>query len=251
MTDLRGSVCLVTGATAGIGRATVDALLARGTEIVAAGRDEDALREVGRAERVNALATDLAEPDAAVRLADEACAVHGRVDVLVNCAGVGLFGSFASVDAEELERVVAINLTAPIALTRALLPQMLERRSGHVVNVGSVVGHVGRAKEAAYAATKAGLAVFSDSLREELRGTGVSVSLVSPGVVDTRFFDRRGVAYDRRWPGPVPPDRVAEAVVQAIVGNRSETLVPGWLALPVRLRGAAPGLYQALARRFD
>jgi short-subunit dehydrogenase len=128
---------------------------------------------------------------------------------------------------------------------------MLERGSGQVVNVGSIVAHVGRRLEVEYAATKAALSVFTESLRAELVGTGVNVSLVSPGVVDTRFFERRGAAYSRQRPRPVPPELVAEAILRAIRARRAEVIVPRWLVLPVRLRGVAPGLYRALARRFD
>jgi short-subunit dehydrogenase len=241
----------VTGATGGIGRASVEAFVRRGALVVASGRDRDTLAELGRRESVRIVPADLEDPAAASRLAEEALAVHGSVDVLVNCAGAGLYGPVASLDADELERVVRVNLTAPIALTRALLPQMLERGWGHVVNVGSIVGHVGHGNEAAYAATKAALAIFSESLRSELHGTGVSVSLVSPGVVETPFFERRGARYDRRRPRPIAPEVVAAAVVSAVERGRTDVLVPGWLALPVRLRGAAPGLYRALARRFD
>lgn len=251
MTQLRSSVCLVTGATGGIGRATVAALRARGAEIIAAGRDGDALRALAREQRVRVLGTDLEEPSGAQRLVAGALAAHGRVDVLVACAGVGMSGRLASQDDGELERLVRLNLVAAIVLTRGLLPGMIERRRGHVVVIGSVVGRVGRGGETAYAATKGGLAVFADSLREELRGSSVSVSLVSPGVVDTGFFERRGAAYDRGWPRPIPPARVAAAVVRAIEHDRAEVFVPGWLAAPARLRGAAPGLYRALARRFD
>jgi short-subunit dehydrogenase len=249
--SLTGRVCLVTGATGGIGRATVDALVGRGALVVATGRDEDTLAALGRSAGIDALPGDLEAAAGASRLAEQALAVHGRIDVLVNGAGAGLYGRVAALDADELERVVRVNFTAPIVLARALLPQMLERGAGHIVNVGSVVGHVGHRNEAAYAATKAALAIFSESLRSELQGTGVGVSLVSPGVVETRFFEGRGAGYDRRWPKPIAPEMVAAAIVAALERDQAEVLVPGWLALPVRLRGVAPGLYRALARRFD
>jgi short-subunit dehydrogenase len=246
--DLRGRVCLVTGASGGIGRAVVSALARAGADVVAAGRDAERLRQLHDVPR---LVCDLAEPGAARRLAAEALAVRGRVDVLVNCAGVGQYGGFASLDDVTIARLLAVNVAAPVELTRALLPPMLERQSGHVVNVGSIAAHVGRRLEVVYAASKAALATFSESLRAELRGTGVGVSLVSPGVVDTEFFARRGAPYDREWPSPIAPDRVAAAVVRAIRDDRAEILVPGWLAVPARLSGAAPAVYRALARRFD
>ena len=248
---LAGSVCLVTGATSGIGRAAALALARKGAHVVASGRDEAALREVAGATGGGALPADLAERGAPSRLAAAALEGRGRVDVVVNSAGAGLYGRFAELGDAEIERLVALNVTAPIELARALLPGMLERRTGHVVNVGSIVAHVGRREEAVYAATKAALAVFSESLRAELAGSGVGVSLISPGVVDTGFFERRGAAYDRPWPKPVPAERVAAAVVRAVRDDRAEILVPGWLTLAARVRGAAPGLYRALARRFD
>lgn len=247
---LAGSVCLVTGATSGIGHATALRLAERGVRVLVSGRARAVLDEVAAATGGTPLAADLAEPGAAGTLA-AAALEHGPVDVLVNAAGAGRYGPLAEVDPAGVERLVRLNLTAPIELTRALLPSMLERRRGHIVNVGSIVGHVGRRNEAAYAATKAALAVFSESLRAELAGSGVSVTLVTPGVVATRFFERRGAPYDRRWPRPLPAALVAARIVEALESGAAEVFVPRWLSLPVRLRGALPGLYRALARRFD
>jgi short-subunit dehydrogenase len=145
---------------------------------------------------------------------------------------------------------VAVNLVAPIRLTRAVLPAMLERRRGAVVNVASIAGHVGVREEAVYAATKAGLLGFSESLRYEVAGAGVAVITVSPGVVATDFFARRGRPYARRLPRPIPPDRVARAVVGAIRAGRPDVFVPAWMAFPAWLRGTWPGLYRRLAARF-
>jgi short-subunit dehydrogenase len=177
-------------------------------------------------------------------------AALGGVDVLVNNAGVGWAGQFAEMEQTTVERLVAVNLLAPIRLTRSLLPGMLERGRGHIVNLASIAGHVGVGGETVYAATKAGLVGFSESLRYELAGTGVRVSVVSPGVVATRFFERRGTPYARSWPRPMAPERVAEAVVRAIREGRDEVVVPAWLIVPIRLRGVLPGLYRWLAERF-
>src|SRR5262249_32916051 len=122
---------------------------------------------------------------------------------------------------------------------------------GHVVNVGSIVGSVGRPREAVYAATKAALAIFTESLREELRGTGVHASLVTPAAGETSFFASRGMPYGRRAPAPGPPERIAAAIVDAIRRNRAEVIVPRWLGVAVRVHGAAPGAFRVLARRFD
>src|SRR6266540_2974827 len=114
----------------------------------------------------------------------------------------------------------------------------------------ALAGRDDRARAAVYAATKAGLATFADSVREEVAGRGVTVSVVVPGVVDTAFFDRRGSAYDRAWPVPVPAERVARALLRAVESDRAEVFAPAWTRLPARLKGAAPGLYRTLALRF-
>jgi short-subunit dehydrogenase len=241
--ELRGATCLVTGASSGIGRATALRLSREGARVVALGRDRAALEGLGAWRLVVA---DLAQPGAARRAAQET----GEVDVVVNNAGIGWAGPFMDMPADEIERLVAVNLLAPVALTRALVPAMVARGDGHVVNVCSIVAHTGGRGEAVYAATKGALAAFTESLRLELAGSGVGVSLVTPGVIDTPFFERRGAAYARRWPRPVPAERVAGAVVAAIERGRAEVFVPGWLAGPARLRGAAPGLFRRLAGRF-
>jgi short-subunit dehydrogenase len=234
---LAGAVCLVTGASAGIGRATVDALVVRGARVVALARDAERLAGVGERQ----VAWDLAEP---AGLADEI----GPVDVLVNNAGFGWAGPVA--ETPEIERLVAVNLVAPMALARAFVPGMVAAGRGHVVNVASIAGYVGPRHEAVYAATKGGLIAFSESLRYELRGTGIGVTLVAPGVIATEFFERRGSPYARAWPRPIPAARVAEAIADAIEHGRDEVFVPRWLSGVARLRGAAPGLFRRLTARF-
>jgi short-subunit dehydrogenase len=234
---LAGAVCLITGASAGIGRATVDALAARGAHVVAVARDAERLVGVGERQ----VTWDLAEP---AGLADEV----GPVNVLVNNAGFGFAGALA--DTPDLERLVAVNLVAPMALARAFVPAMVAAGRGHVVNVASIAGFVGPREEAVYAATKGGLIAFSESLRYELRSTGVGVTLVAPGVIATEFFERRGTPYARSWPRPIPPARVAEAIADAIEHGRDEVFVPWWMSGVARLRGAAPGLFRYLTARF-
>jgi short-subunit dehydrogenase len=247
---IAGSVCLVTGATSGIGHATASALAEAGADVLVSGRDEGALEAIARDIGASALPCDLAEPEAGERLAAEALSLRDRVDVLVNCAGVGHFGAAADLDGDAIERLMRVNVTAPIELISALLPGMIARRMGHVVNLGSIIGHVGHRQEALYAASKAAIGIFSESLRAELKGTGVSVSLISPGAVDTPFFEHRGAPYERRWPAPVEPERIASAVVAALGGDRAVTFVPAWLSLAVRVRDLAPRLYRVLAGRF-
>lgn len=243
---IAGSTIMVTGASSGIGAATALAAGKAGAKVVLAGRDQARLEEVAAEAGGTPVVADLSEADG-VRKAAEA-AEH--VDVLVNNAGFGYAGELADMPPERIPGLIEINLTAPVALTHALLPGMIERRRGHVVFVTSIAGATGVRGEAVYSAAKAGAGVFADALRQEVAGTGVGVSTVLPGIVDTPFFDHRGVPYARTRPRPIPPERVAAEILAAVERNRAEVYVPRWLGFPVRVKGAAPGLYRALAARF-
>ncbi|MEO3812267.1 SDR family NAD(P)-dependent oxidoreductase [Sphaerisporangium sp. B11E5] len=249
---LDGARVLVTGASSGIGAATARAMAARGAKVTLTGRDAGRLAAVAAETGGRAVACDLLADREAGRDGGVAglVAAAGPVDVLVANAGAGWAGPFTGMPPAELERLVRLDLVVPMVLTRLLLPGMIESGRGHVVLVSSIAGAVGVRDEAVYSAAKAGLTVFAEALRHELRGPGApGVSVVLPGVVDTPFFARRGAPYARRRPVPVPPERVARAIVAAVERGRPESYVPAWLRLPARLRGAAPGPFRLLARR--
>ncbi|MES9526077.1 SDR family NAD(P)-dependent oxidoreductase [Streptomyces capoamus] len=247
----RGGTALVTGASSGIGAAVARRLAAEGGwRLALNGRDVTRLEQVAAQSAAIALPADLTRPDAGRRLTGLALDHLGRLDLLVAGAGVGWAGEFAGMPATRIDEVVGVDLLATVHLVRTVLPHMVAAGNGRIVLVGSLAGSVGVRGEAVYSAAKAALATFADCLRYELRGTGVGVSHVVPGVVDTPFFDRRGTPYARSWPRPVPVERVADAVCAAVRHGRDEVYVPGWLRLPARVRGAAPGLYRRLAARF-
>jgi short-subunit dehydrogenase len=247
---IRDAAVLVTGASSGLGRAAAEQLAAAGALVIAHGRETAALAEVAASTGGTALPADLSVPGEAQRLAEAALAVHGRLDIVVNNAGQGWAGPFTGMPAADLERLIAVNLSAPVALTRAVLPAMLGAGTGYLAFVGSIAGRTGVAGESVYAATKAGLDTFAESLRFELRRTGIGVGVLVPGVVDTAFFERRGRGYQRRSPRPRPAGEVAAALVRMIAGDRAEAYAPRWLRLPVAVRGALPGTYRGLAGRF-
>jgi short-subunit dehydrogenase len=249
MTVVAGSVCLVTGATGGIGKAIVGELRSRDAIVVATGRDRAGLSELD-ASGAMTIEADLLDPASPADILDRALSLAGRIDVLVNCAGMGWAGEVADMPAAEIERLIVLDLQAPVALTRAVLGGMRESRKGHIVNIASIAGHTGVAHEAVYSAAKAGLVAFSDALRLEVAADGIAVTLISPGVVRTEFFTRRGHPYGRSRPRPIGPDRVARVTADAIESERAQVFIPGWLGVAARLRGAAPGLYRMLARRF-
>lgn len=247
---LDGKVALVTGASAGIGAAVAERLALSGARVVVHGRDAERTAEV--AARVGGVPVlgDLAVAGKTAELAEAALAVHGRIDILVANAGLGWSGPFVEMRAEEIDHLVALDLLAPLQLVRCLLPSMVRQGSGHIALVGSIAGRTAVAGEAVYAATKAALDVFAESLRLEIRGSGVSVSLTIPGVVDTGFFSARGRPYDRKRPRPLPATDVAQALVDGIANDRAEIWIPGWLRVAPAVRALAPGLYRRLSARF-
>jgi short-subunit dehydrogenase len=258
---LTGRVALVTGGSSGIGAATARALAAAGVRPLIAGRDPARLRTIADQTGGIALACDLAAPEgpaglvaAATRAVATLPAAPGDavagIDILVNNAGMGWAGPIGEITVEKIAELVAVNLTAPMELTRLLVPGMIARGRGRVVFVSSIAGATGVRGEAVYSATKAGLGSFAESLAYELDGHDVRVSVIVPGVIDTPFFDRRGHPYGRKRPGPQPPERVARAIVYCLEHDRGVSYVPRWMRLPAWLHGAAPGTFRALAARF-
>jgi short-subunit dehydrogenase len=247
---LAGAVALVTGGSSGIGAAIARALATAGAQLLIAGRDADRLASVAEQTGGLPLQADLGTPDGPAELAAAALRAAGRIDLLVNNAGIGWAGPIEQLTAAKADELIAVNLTAPIHLTRLLAPGMAERRHGRIVFVSSIAGATGVRGEAVYAAGKAGLACFAESISYELAGRGVGVSLIVPGVVDTPFFERRGRPYERRRPVPIHSERIAHAVIAATERNRSVVFVPRWMRFPARLHGLAPGAFRALASRF-
>jgi hypothetical protein len=158
------------------------------------------------------------------------------VDLLVNNAGVLSVGPFLTQAAALDERQIAVNLGGVIAGLRAVLPGMLARGAGHVVNVASVAGRVGTPDAAVYSATKHAVVGLSESVRHELRGTGVELSWVLPGIVRTELVS--GVT-PLRWPRAVGPDEVADAIVAAFRTGRVET----WVPRETRLAAVLPAVF--------
>lgn len=231
MTDFyRGRTALVTGASSGIGADMARQLGAAGAHVVLVARAEGALStvagEIGSAGgTATVLAADLEPPDAPAALVDRLTEAGLEVDVLVNNAGFGIQGPFLTATAEQTEGMVGLNVVALTSLTRRLLPGMLERRRGGVLNVASVAAFVPAPRFAVYAATKAYVLSFSEALWAECRGTGVHVSCLCPGPVRTGFADRAGMA-DAFFSGAVPSDEVARLGLDGLAAGRRR-VVPG------------------------
>jgi short-subunit dehydrogenase len=247
--DVRDAVVLVTGASGAIGAQCARQLAARGARLVLTAHDSD-LAELCADIGATAIVSDLSRPGAVDRLAAEAVDTCGAVDAVVHCAGLGWRGESAAMDAALADLLLDVNLRVPVQLTRALLPGMLARRRGHVAFVASIAGWLGVPSEAVYSGAKSGVITYAASLRTELVGTGVGVSVVSPAAVRTNFFANRGSPYDRRIPRLLPAEKVAAVIVRGIVSERAHQMVPRWLAVAPAVRAVAPPLYRTMLRRF-
>lgn len=244
-----GSFVVITGASSGIGRALAFAFARRGCRLLLVGRDPARLAEVARRTSGQSAVVDLEDPARTDEFARELAELDPAPDLLVNNAGVGHVAPATVYDDATFARMSAVNLRAPMALSRAVIPGMLAKGGGHIGFVTSIAALLGVPNESGYAATKAGLHAYARSLREELATTGVGVSIVAPGIVDTEFFERRGAPYARRFPRPLPPERVAGALIRAIERDRAELILPRWLRVAVGLQALAPTLYARLAAR--
>ena len=245
-----GRVALVTGASTGIGLAVCRALVARGARVAMVARTRETLdaaaASLGGGDRAVPFPLDVADLPALERLPETVAARMGGLDLVVNNAGAHLRGPVASRSTGDLARMVAVNLTAPIVLTRAALP--LLPRGAAVVNVASLAGFVPVPDAATYSATKAGLRAFSRALADELRPRGVAVCTVSPGPVDTDFFlaELDGVT-ELTFSQPMSsPEQVAEAVLECARGGRQEIALPWASARLATLGYLSPRLLRAL-----
>lgn len=215
-------VAIVTGASSGIGAATAHELGRRGAKLILAARRKDALDAQANTIRtlgveVLTVRTDIGVPGEARSLADRALGEFGRVDVLVNNAGMNWTKPVAHTTPQEMQRILSVNLLGAMLVTQAVLPGMITRRYGSIIFVGSLSGRV--AMEPLYSSTKYGLRGFALALRRQTAGTGVSVSLVSPGNINTAMTSH--VA--DRMPGP---ELVASAIANLVQHPRREVVVP-------------------------
>jgi short-subunit dehydrogenase len=253
--EIAGAVALVTGASSGIGASAARALADAGARVAIVARRVDRLTALA-AERPDGVlvpfACDVRDPGAIAAMVAAVGDRLGPVDVLVNNAGVGRYLSFLDTAAEDVDAILETNLHAPLHATRMVLPGMLARRRGWIVNVASIAGRIGSRNHTIYCASKFALAGFSESLAAELEGTGVGVTLVNPGIIATPFFDHASFA---AFPASararaIPPERVAAAIVDAIRRERAEVTIPSTYVVGTLLKTAAPGVFRRLMRRF-
>ena len=248
--DASGKRVLVTGASSGIGAALAEGFAGAGATVGICARREDRLAEVlGRCQAASPgsrrWVVDLSDPAAVDRLAADVVDELGGVDVLVNNAGIPKRRHVTRLDPSTVEDTMAINFFAPVRLTLALLPQMLERGDGRIVNVSSVAATLSSPGEAAYDASKAALSVFSEAMAVDLWGTGVKVMVVYPGLVATELIDAPGNEALVGDIKPIPTAEVVAAVLDGLGRDASQVYVPAWFRDVVTTKVADPDGYLA------
>jgi len=240
---------LLTGATGGIGQAIARALDERGARLQLTARRTEQLEQIaaGLNGQAEVLPADLTDASGAAALAERA----GKVDVLVANAGLPASGPIDDFSAEQIDRALDVNLRAPIQLTRALLPGMIERGSGHVVLMSSLSGKIASVGSSLYSATKFGLRGFAAGLREDVEPLGIGVTVVFPGFVsDAGFFAESGVKLPR-WVGTRTPEQVADGVVRGIERERPEVdVAPLSLRVGTRISELVPVTAARVQRRL-
>ncbi|MBH3368393.1 SDR family oxidoreductase [Pseudomonas carnis] len=227
MNYLQNKVAIVTGASSGIGAATTRALVAQGARVVAAALDEEALESFvadlrEAANEVVAFTTDVTQPDQTQALARFARETYGAIDILVNNAGLMLFSRWVDLAVQDWEKMIDVNIKGYLNMTAAVLPFMLEQKSGQILNMDSVAGHQVGPSAGVYSATKFFVQAMTESMRKELGVQhGIRVNTISPGVINTGWADKVSDPQGRKAAQAlnriaIGPDDVARAVIYAL-----------------------------------
>jgi uncharacterized protein len=255
--ELHGKVGILTGASRGLGVYFAEALANKGVHLALAARSESELKET--ADRLSrfgvrtvAIPTDVSELTDLEELVERTTRELGPPDLLVNNAGVEKYAQYHEVDVDVIERTLRVNVWAPEVLTRLIVPGMIERGRGHIVNVASVAGKTAVPYNAIYSSSKHALVGFSWSLREELKPHGVGVSVVCPGFVSEAGMFAHWSQGEKppKLSSAVSPDKVASALVTAIEKDRAEVIVARGLARFVDVSHAiSPTFTTNMARR--
>lgn len=251
MKDLAGKTVLLTGASGGLGKYIAHSLADAGMNlslVAFPGNGLEKLRasmeEKGR--KAIAIPADLRVPEQRSLVVRQTLEKFGAIDVLVNNAGIEFTCDYHELTLEEILDVLNVNLEAPMVLARMVLPEMVKRGSGHIVNMSSVAGKAAPACQEAYAATKAGLIAFTHSLRATYRGTGVSASVICPGFVEAGIYARLKSTTGYSAPlllGTSPPEPVGKGVVRAIQKDLPEVIINKWPVRPLfAITALSPGL---------
>jgi len=230
--EFKNKVVVITGASSGIGKASAEQFAKKGANIVLVSRRNEKLLEIEKILSQFSVKTlvctcDVSQKSQVKQMSDKVFDKFGRIDILVNNAGFAIYGKVSELSIEEIESQMATNYFGMIYCIKNFLPKMLEQNSGHIVNVASVAASFGLPGIAAYCASKFAMLGFSEGLKHELQGTNVKVTVVSPIMVRTNFFDHPSFQDMPKYsPTSLSAENVANAVIKAANSSRLEIIVP-------------------------
>ncbi|SCW75825.1 hypothetical protein SAMN04487970_104137 [Paenibacillus tianmuensis] len=253
--DFQGKIAVITGASSGIGALMAQMLAQRGAVPVLMARSEQKLAEASAKiqGQHGVYRLDVTSAEQVTATMERVIAEYGRIDILINNAGYGVFDPFVTAPLSEFESMMDVNYMGTVRCTKAVLPSMLKQGSGHIVNIASMAGKIGSAKSSGYSATKHAVLGLTSCLRQELVGTGVRLTAVNPGPIDTPFFDRAdpsgSYVKNVQW-FMLKPERVAQAVLEAIVRGTPEVNLPFMAAAGVKLYQLFPRLFDRVAYKL-
>ena len=248
--DFRDQVVVITGASNGIGRRLALDLTAKGAVVVGCGRSQERLQQILKEMRLTSPAStvfvcDVSDPAQVTSMIGKTLAEFGRIDILINNAGIGMRQSFAEMSLETVAEIMRTNYFGTVYCTHEVLPSMIARGSGHIVNISSGAGKIGSPNMAAYCASKFAINGLSESLYHELKPLGIDVSVVCPGPVRTEF-NRLFADNQPKSPASlvIAPEAVSRAVIRVIETKKFELVMPRWLALMCWVKRMMPNLFR-------
>jgi len=244
---LKNKIVLITGASSGIGRCIAnDFSRFQLKSLILIARNQSKLSETASSIKQNfeilPISCDVSRKDEVKHLGKVIHDRYGYIDILINNAGVGIFGRVEKISIEEIERVSFTNYFGMIYFTKTFLDSMIKRNAGHIINIASLAASFGIPGMAAYCGSKFAMLGFSESLSRELKETGVKVSVISPIGVKTNFFSNE--YFDSKFPMKymLEPEKVSQAVLRSIASNSFQTFVPAIAGLSIPFRSCFPSL---------
>lgn len=247
MDKLKGKTVVVTGASSGIGRSTVlDFAEKQVKAIILVSRNKELISqvstEIGDKCESMIFSCDVSNNTEVSKMAKDVLSVYDHIDILVNNAGIGILGKVADQSIQEIEQVTKTNYLGMIYCTKVFLDSMLRKKSGHIINVASLAASFGIPGLAAYCGSKFAILGFSESLKHELHGTGIRVTVVSPIGVKTNFFQHPsfGNKFKNKERFYLDPHSVSKAIVRAATSNRLEIVVPFYMRGGIWLKNTIP-----------
>lgn len=255
--NVKDRIVLITGASSGIGWETALAFARKGAKIAIAARSGDKLQELAqliREEGTECLAAtvDVTDEPSVHAMAEQVTGHYGRIDVLVNNAGFGIFAPVVEADLNDLKAMMEVNYFGIVRCIQAIVPQMMRQKMGYIVNVASVAGFMAAPAHGGYSATKFAVIGLSEALREEMNPYGIMVTTVNPGPIDTPFFDKADIEnipkIAKRF--MLKPEQVAREIVHAVELEEAQLVVPRSMSTLLKIKALAPSLFAKASRHF-